>query len=319
MLPAMPACQSLPESLQTAMNESESSEVIAADRYPGDEIAAASGMDQNKGGKGCLFAAGVGTFLLVFLALGLTAPSLVRIGKKGEQMIAMSSGKSMILALNDFASEYGSFPDRETAKLVRGNTHTTLDLDGDSANAYFRQLIAAGVAKSEDPFFSVTPYSLKRPDNRFTTNSEALRPGEVGYGYLMDGNKAMDTSDPNRFIAVTPLLDATATGEFDSQPLDGKAALLCVDSSVRLISIQPDTHQIRVSGRRTLLETGVGTIWGETIHPVIKPPLTPPGWKPGMSMPNYRPKKTWFWPISLLVGGLALALIAAWAKWRKVG
>ena len=308
------------------MNDSEPSEVMAMDCNPAVDNPAASGdakpaTDQRKRGKGCLIAAGtgvgVGVFLLVLLALTLTAPSLVRMRKKGEQVIAMSNGKSMGLALSDFASEYGRFPDRETAKAVRRNTHTTLDLEGDSANVYFRQIIAAGIAKSEDPFFSVTPYSLKKPDNRFSTNSEALRPGEVGFGYLMDENKAMDASDPNRIIAVTPLLEATANGEFDPQPLDGYAALVFLDGSVKLMTISEDTRKVTVMGHRTLLETGEGTLWGETIHPVIKPPLTSPGWGPGQSMPYHLHKQWWFWPVCLLGGGLALALIAAWAVWRK--
>lgn len=267
---------------------------MATDHNPAVENAAASGdaepaTEQRKKGKGCLIATGVGVLLLVFLAWGLTKPSLIRMRKKVEQVIAMNNGKSIVLALNDFAAEYGSFPDRETAKAVRENSQTTLDLDGDSANAYFRQIIAAGIAKSEDPFFSVTPYSLKKPDNNMR-GAEALRPGEVGFGYLMDGDKAMPADDPNRIIAVTPLLDATATGEFDPEPLDGKAALVFLDFSVKLVPIRGDNKKVAVKGRQTLLEAGEGTLWGETMHPDIKPPLTPPQWKPGQSMPHHQPK-----------------------------
>ena len=304
------------------MNDSESSEVMATDCNPAVDNPAASGdtepaTDQRKRGKGCLIAAGVGVPLLVFLAWGLTEPSFIRMGKKGEQVLALNNGKSMVLALNDFAAEYGNFPDRETAKMVRQNTQTTLDLEGDSANAYFRQMIAAGIAKSEDPFFSVTPYSLKKPDNNMR-GAEALRHGEVGFGYLMDGNKAMPAGDPNRIIAVTPLLDATATGEFDPEPLDGKAALVFLDFSVKLVPISKD-KKVRVRGSQRLLDVGAGTLWGDTTHPVIKPPLTPPQWKPGQSMPHPQHKQGWSWLVVLIGGGLALALIAMWAMWRKDG
>ena len=305
-----------------AMNDSEPTDGMATDSNASVKSAAASNhaepeTEQRKGGSGCLIASVLGVVLLVFAAWGLTKPSFINMKKKSEQVIVMNNGKSMALALNDFAAEYGSFPDRETAKLVRQETHTTLDPDGDSANAYFRQLLAAGVARSEDPFFSVTPYSLKKPDNRFQA-SEALRAGEVGFGYLMDGNKAMDSSDPKRIIAVTPLLDAAASGEFDTEPLNGKAALVYLDCSVRLLPVRRDNKKVTVTDHRTLLETGEGTLWGETIHPVIKPPLTPPQWKPGQSMPFHPHKQPWFWPISLLGGALALALIAAWAV-RKMG
>jgi hypothetical protein len=304
------------------MNDSESPEVMALAPNPAAENTAASGhaepgTGQRKGGKGCLIAAGLGVFLLVFLAWGLTEPSFIRVRKNLNQVVAMSNGKSMVLALSDFAAEYGSFPDRETAKAVRQNTNTTLDLDGDSANAYFRQMIAAGIAKAEEPFFSVTPYSLKKPDNNMR-GAEALLPGEVGFGYLMDGNKAMPAGDPNRIIAVTPLLDATATGEFDPEPLDGKAALVFLDFSVKLVPISKD-KKVRVRGSQTLLEAGEGTLWGDTIHPVIKPPLTPPQWKSGQSMPHPQHKQGWSWLVVLIGGGLALALIAMWAMWRKDG
>jgi hypothetical protein len=302
------------------MNESEPSEVMATDRNPAVEITAASasaepGAAQRKGGKGCLIAAGV--VLGAVYVVGETAPSLKRMGYIGDRIVAMNNGKSMVLALSDFAAEYGSFPDRETAKAVRRNTLTTLDLDGDSANAYFRQMIAAGIAKSEDPFFSVTPYSLKKPDNNMR-GAEALRHGEVGFGYLMDGNKAMPAGDPNRIIAVTPLLDATATGEFDPEPLDGKAALVFLDFSVKLVPISKD-KKVRVRGSQRLLDVGAGTLWGDTTHPVIKPPLTPPQWKPGQSMPHPQHKQGWSWLVVLIGGGLALALIAMWAMWRKDG
>jgi hypothetical protein len=122
-------------------------------------------------------------------------------------VLAINNGKRMVLALNDFAAEYGSFPDRTTAKLIRQC----------QAGAHPR--------------------------------------GQKG----------------------------------------------------------------TVMGHRTLLETGEGTLWGEQIQPLIKPPLTPPQWKPGQAMPHHQPKQQWFWLVCLLGGGLALALIAAWAVWRKDG
>ncbi len=307
------------------MNDSESSEVTATDRNPAVENAATSGpsepgTDQRKKGKGCLIATGkgAGVVLLVALVLEFCTPSLKKKRHVEDQMIAMNNGKYLMLTLNDFATEYGSFPDQETAKAVKERTKTTLDLDGDTANHYFRQLVAAGVAPSEDPFYARTPYSLKRPDKN-RRGSMALMPGEVGFGYLMNGSKSLPGEDPNRVIAATPLLDATASGEFDPGPFDGKAVLVLLDRSVRLVDIRDADHRVMVSPGKTLLENGPGTIWDPAITPVIKPPLTPPQWKPGQSMPNYRPKQPWFWPICLLGGGLALGLIAAWAVWRKDG
>ena len=210
--------------------------------------------------------------IVIIAALaGLTAPQLIRMRKKGDQVVAMNNGKSMVLALGDFSSEYGGFPDRETAKQVTENTGSPLNLSGDTSNDYFRQLIAAGVAKSEDPFFSKTPYSTKKPDNNMR-GADALKAGEVGFGYIMNGLVALGNDDPNRIIAATPLLNATTKGEFDIGPLDGKAALVYLDSSVKMVTIREDNKKVAVSGSKTLLDAGENTLWGADIKPVLKAP-----------------------------------------------
>jgi hypothetical protein len=221
---------------------------------------------------GCFIACGLIGLCLV-LVIGWCAPSLVskRYKQIGEQIIAKENGKTMALALNDFASEYGSFPDHETAEAVKKNTLTTLDLDGDTANHYFRQLIAAGMAKSENPFSARTDYSRKRPDN-YMKGDQALKLGEVGFGYIMNGTKALPADNLNRVIAVTPLRNGSVTGEFDPNPLDGMAVLVLLDTSVKMVRIRKEDRQVMLGGKK-LLENGADTVWGTAITPVIKPPL----------------------------------------------
>ena len=214
----------------------------------------------------------------------------------------------MILALNDFAADYGSFPDRDTAAAVKKNTHTTLDLDGDTANHYFRQLIAAGVVKSEAPFYAKTAYSPGKPDHNMT-GTEALKPGEVGFGYIMNGNKALPADDPNRPIAVTPLRNATATGEIDPEPLDGRAALVYLDTSIKIVRIREDNHQVILAGGKTLLENGDATVWGTAITPVIKPPQIPPGWV--VASPA---SQRWWWLAGI---GTTVVLLAWWVLKKR--
>lgn len=210
--------------------------------------------------------------IVIIAALaGLTAPKLISMRKKGDQVVAMNNGRSMVLSMNDFSNEYGSLPDRETAKAVIDNTGSKLNLNGDTANDYFRQLIAAGILKSEDPFYSKTPYSTKKPDNNMD-GSKALDVGEVGFGYIMNGTSAIGTDDPNRIVAATPLLNATTKGEFDAGPLDGKAALVYLDNSVKLFDIRQDNKKVSIPGSKTLLDNGAGTIWGTDIKPVLKAP-----------------------------------------------
>jgi len=219
-----------------------------------------------------LILCGIVGVLVVGIAIlaGLAAPALRRTKKKADQVMALNNGRSMMLAMNDFSAEYDSLPDRETARKVAADSHSSLDLSGDTANDYFRQLIAAGVVRAEDGFWAKTPYSPKRPDNNIT-GSEALKAGEVGFGYLMNGGRAIGATDPNRIIAVTPLFQAQTNGEFDPGPLGGKAVLVRLDGSVKLTPIRPD-RKVEVAGRKTLLDTGADTVWGTETTPVIKAP-----------------------------------------------
>lgn len=219
-----------------------------------------------------LIIVGVVGVIVVGIAVlaGIAAPVFLRMRKKGDQVMAMSSGKAMVLALTDFQFEYGSFPDRETAKLVAAKTRTQLDLGSDTSNDYFRQLIAAGIARSEDPFWAITPYSPMRPDNNIT-GSEALKPGEVGFGYIMNGDHSLGNDNPDRIIAVTPLFNAQTSGEFDPRPLDSKAVVVYLDGSVKAVTISPD-RKLGLGKGKTLLDTGADTIWGAGVTPVIKAP-----------------------------------------------
>ncbi len=209
--------------------------------------------------------------IIVTLA-GVAYPKLLSMVKKGDQIAAVRNGQSMILVLNEFANDYGSYPDADTAKEVTTKTGSPLNLTGDTANDYFRQIIASGILKSEDPFFAKSSISTKKPDNLMTPPAECLKGGEVGFGYMMNGTKAIANDDPNRIIAVTPLFNGSAKGEFDSGPLDQKAVLVGVDSSVKALIIRQDNKKVVVNGTKTLLENGEGTIWGADITPVIKVP-----------------------------------------------
>lgn len=201
---------------------------------------------------------------------GIAAPVLLRMRKKGDLVVAMNNGRSLILAMNDFQAEYGSFPDRKTAKLIETKTPPPLDLSGDTANDYFRQLIAAGSVRYEDPFWAKTPDSPMHPDNNIMGN-EALKAGEVGFGYIMNGDHSLGNDNPDRIIAVTPLFNAQTSGEFDPRPLDGKAVVIYLDGSVRAVPIRSD-RQIALGNGKTLLDTGADTLWGAGVTPVIKPP-----------------------------------------------
>jgi prepilin-type N-terminal cleavage/methylation domain-containing protein len=209
--------------------------------------------------------------IVIIAALaGLTAPQIIRFRKKGDQTEAMNNARQLMLGLADFESDYGGFPDTSTREDVTENSGSTLNFSGDTANDYFRQLIAAGIVQSENPFYAKASYS-KKPDNIFNGNN-ALEAGEVGFGYIMDNDSAIGTGNPGRPIAVAALLNASTSGDFDVEPYDRKAVVLHIDSSVKLLNIRPTDNKAIMGGGKTLLQTGEETVWGTEINPVIKAP-----------------------------------------------
>ena len=179
------------------------------------------------------------------------------------------------MALFEFDVEYGRFPDSTTADEVTTRTGSTLlGGGGTSANAYFRQLIAANIANSEQIFYARTEFSVK-PDDVFHDTTSALRPGEVGFGYIMrDASTAFSSAgNPARPIACAPLAfdgGSPSTTLFDPDIYDGKAVLLRLDNSAVSVNINQERQAI-VNGQ-DLLTPGVATVWGAGPAPVIVAP-----------------------------------------------
>ncbi|MBN8459090.1 MAG: hypothetical protein J0M04_14755 [Verrucomicrobia bacterium] len=214
------------------------------------------------------------TLLIVVASLAaVAAPALLRMRKKGNQAAAAAAGRNLSNAMMEFQMEYGSFPDDETAKLVGPKSPYPYVLSGPHSNDYLRQLIAAGLVKSEDPFFIRGMFGRDRPDNRME-NGHALEPGEVGWGYVMDGNKAISSESYAAPLLVAPLMPDGPPGTCNPKLFNKHAPVICVDGSVKDLWISPDGH-LRIKDGKLLLETGPGTVWPAGVTPVIRPPAAP--------------------------------------------
>src|SRR6478735_4403542 len=101
--------------------------------------------------------------IVIIAALaGLTAPMVIRQRKKADQTEAVSNARQIGMALFEFETEYGSFPDAATATAVATATETPA-VSGTTSNDRFRQLIRAGITENEAMFFAKTGFS-KKPD-----------------------------------------------------------------------------------------------------------------------------------------------------------
>jgi type II secretory pathway pseudopilin PulG len=220
--------------------------------------------------------------VVVILVIGAFAviirPVILRAHRDVDLTKAIGNTKQLGLALLEFETEYGTYPDENTAAVVLKNTKTTLNLTGHSANSYFRQLLATEMAQSETMFYCKTAFS-KKPDNRFDTPETALAPGEVSFGYILKGKTAFTTKDnPARPLLCAPLAydgKSVSNHRFDPIPFDRRAAILRIDNSVTSLPIDPKTGEPTLKDGKTLLQTGPKTIWG-TDTPTIIPPLPKP-------------------------------------------
>jgi prepilin-type N-terminal cleavage/methylation domain-containing protein len=200
--------------------------------------------------------------IVIIAALaGLTAPMVIRQRKKADQTEAVNNARQIGLALFEFESEYGTFPDDTTATAVKDATDTTL-VSGALANDRFRQLIRAGIAQSESMFYAKTAFTTK-PDGILDQDTKALSKGEVGFGILMDTTKGLSAAgNPSRPIIAAPFKVAM-DGTFDSDFYDGKAVILKLDNSVTSLPIVKTTGNVKINGK-TMTETGADTVWGVT-------------------------------------------------------
>jgi prepilin-type N-terminal cleavage/methylation domain-containing protein len=209
--------------------------------------------------------------IVIIAALaGLTAPMVIRQRKKADQTEAVNNARQIGLALFEFETEYGTFPDSATATAVTAATGQPVT-DASDANAKFRQLIAAGIAQSEAMFYAKTAFT-KKPDGVIDPiATEALKQGEVGFGMLIraDNTGLSAAGNPARPILGAPF-KIDMSGKFDPDFYDGKAVILKLDNSVTSLNIVKsgnDAGEVLLNGKK-LLDNTTGSVWAPDPAPV---------------------------------------------------
>lgn len=214
--------------------------------------------------------------IVIIAALaGLTAPMVIRQRKKADQTEAVNNARQIGLAMLEFENEYGSFPESQLSATINENTGTNLAPAAlATSNDAFKQLLAAGIAGSEVMFWCKTAYSTVKPDNVYNTATEMLKAGDVGFGYIMNGDRAFSSSgNTGRVLVAAPLKYSTAfdNGLFDKDMYDSKAVVLKLDNSVTSLNINANNQAVMGAGRN-LLSVGEATVWGTEVTPRIVNP-----------------------------------------------
>jgi hypothetical protein len=164
---------------------------------------------------------------------------MIRQSKCRGQTEEVNNARQIGMALYEFETEYGKFPDATTIAAVRSKTGSTLPLGTTSSNDFFRQLMASGIAQSEAMFYA-KGRGANKPDG-LMDGSQALAKGECGFSYLMG---LSSKGNPSRPIVVAPMIPGT--DRFDPKPFEGKAVLLRLDNSATSLPIDKDGHVIVV-------------------------------------------------------------------------
>ncbi|MEO7101689.1 MAG: hypothetical protein ABI162_20225 [Luteolibacter sp.] len=195
----------------------------------------------------------VGLFFVIGCFFSFAQPRYICSGRKAPQTEAVNNARQIGLALSEFQDEFGQMPDAGTIEKVRQKSGTDLKLGTRSSNDFFRQLLASGIARSENIFYAKIS-GTRKSDNGFA-GVKALEKGECGFTYLMGATK---DCNPNRPIAMTPMIPGT--DRFDLKPFDGKAVILKADNSVSSYPIVIKTGHVMVNGRD--LFDPANPIWG---------------------------------------------------------
>lgn len=194
----------------------------------------------------------LGVFVFIAMLAGLTAPMVMRQRKKADQTEAVSNAQQISFALMEFESEYGKYPNADTASAVATTAGGT-PITGSSSNARFRQLFQAGITQSEGIFYAKTT-GTRKPDGVIAGDS-TLTTGECGFGYIEN----IRTDDG----AVRPLAMAPferGSSRFDPMPFDGKAVILFSDGSMKSFEIERFSGEVMLDGRNIL--DPAHPVWG---------------------------------------------------------
>lgn len=176
----------------------------------------------------------LGAFVIV---IGLfTAPMFIRERKINVMTEKVSNLRQIGLALFEFETEYGTYPSEATAKQVTAiHPNHGFDLSGDSSNAMFRQLMAAGYTQSETMFYAKLP-RIRKPDGDISPG-KALEKGEVAFAYISGNSVA---GNPARPVALCPIIAGTT--RFDPKACEGHAYVLRADNTAARYEIKDDGH-----------------------------------------------------------------------------
>ncbi len=137
--------------------------------------------------------------------------------------VSIQNAKHWGYALFQFESEYGAYPNEETAELLREKFPEQAHLiKTNTANDYMRQLVIAGFG--EEKKFSL--------DSEYVNAAKMLDSGEFPFSYVV----GLDAShESGRILLIGPLQKGkyVADEDLSRERFYNRSVVLCIDMSVR--------------------------------------------------------------------------------------
>jgi hypothetical protein len=159
---------------------------------------------------------------------------------RARQTEAITNLRQIGLALFEFETEYGFFPNAETAVLVKQATEYKGELKAETANDCFFQLVVAGIVQD------LSIFTLGKKVERPGAAPFPLAAGRLEkcfFAYLPTRNSA---GHPGRPLVVAPLIKGTML--FDKKVFAGKAVVMRKDNSVTSVAIDEEGRAM-IDGR----------------------------------------------------------------------
>ncbi len=225
----------------------------------------------NKNNRGFTLVELLVVIVIIAALAALTAPMVIRQRKKADQTEATSNARQIGLAFLEFDNDYGSLPGTASLALLN-NAATIKGTAGADSNGYFKMLMQADLTQSEAIFYAKARGTVK-PDGNVTTDGEALKAKEVGFGYIAIGTEGLSSAgNPARPVVITPLTPGAST--LDPAPFDKNLVVLRMDNSVSsikmVVAAGATVGTVSIGG--TDLFTSANPVW-DGATPAIKPPL----------------------------------------------
>lgn len=187
---------------------------------------------------------GIGGSLVAILLFSISLfPMVIRSAPKAPITEAVCNARQIGMALFEFETEYGAFPNSVSAKEVKSQTESRLWLTDRTSNDVFTQLIASQIAQSEGMFYAEAKGMKRRPDNVFDTDATVLEHGECAFAFVSGLTTTADRDTP---IVFGPVIPGTTT--LDQKSCEGRAAVLKIDNTVMSLPINFDGKIILPNG-----------------------------------------------------------------------